>query len=43
MKYRPSCAKMECDHRSDTILVLPSFGPIYFCAAHALMNLKEVL
>jgi len=41
MKHRPNCAKMTCNHLSDSILFLPVFGPIYFCAGHTLLNLKE--
>lgn len=41
MKHRPNCAKMLCGKISDVMLSLVVFGPLYFCAEHALLNLKE--
>lgn len=40
MKYRPNCAKVECQSLSDIILTLPSWGYLYFCAGHALRNIQ---
>jgi hypothetical protein len=41
MENRPRCAKMSCTHGADVVLHLLMFGPVYFCADHALSNLKE--
>lgn len=40
-KHRPRCEKTGCKWLSDSILFLPTFGPVYFCAAHALSNFIE--
>jgi hypothetical protein len=40
MKHRPMCSKMQCRRISDAVLCLPMFGPVYFCADHALSNLR---
>lgn len=40
-RYRPDCAKMECRRVSDVVYYLPTFGPVWFCAKHGLMHLKE--
>lgn len=41
-KHRPKCVKMECHDLSDVLLHLPSFGPLYFCAFHARLNMIEL-
>jgi hypothetical protein len=40
-KHRPRCEKMGCEWMSDAVLYLPVFGPVYFCASHALWNYIE--
>lgn len=41
-KHRPQCAKMGCGVASDVVLHLPAFGPLYFCAFHARLNMTEM-
>lgn len=40
MAFSPMCSKLECDKISNIVLYVKSFGPVYFCASHALWNLK---
>jgi hypothetical protein len=40
LMFKPDCYKMDCTHSADVVLRLPTFGPIYFCAAHGLPNLR---
>lgn len=40
MKFIPNCSKRNCRRAGNVLLRLVGFGPVFYCAGHALQFMK---